>query len=1330
MSMDEQIRAEFGGARLILVDQTLSRTGGHYLTYNHSLAEAAKELGLDPVILASNMLAPDLLDMPGVVPAFSGSWHTPHNPVEPFAPCSAALPTCDTFASELMLALRRIRANPHDHVFIHTVGFYEVGEIQRALLQERLEDLPCFHILCRRDLDEAPIGSERRVSFEYAVKSLAVLARHGLDVRFYTDTPELSHHYTAETGVEFVTLPLPFGIDVLEAAMAEHAGERMGRSLTRFCYLGDAREEKGYQHLPQAIDGLPSDLKFGALQFVLQSNYNSPKGEPLVVRARGQLQQMPRRLVDLRMKPLNDPDYFAVLASSDAALIPYDVANYARRSSGVFTEALYAGALPIVPAGTSMANQLPKDFPTIYESVSHLSEIFALVHERKPELQAAIEKISTGWRRLHSPKNLIIQLLSTPCAQLVSKVDRVSAFAYRENPPSLPKSRPLSSAKPLVAVHVIDLESMYWRIGAGYVMRLQASAMVQIGASTFALMIVHKQLDERHEDRRLRPSYWVRQAEEVARELGYSGFWIVYEGRPANTEEVGLAAKFAAAAEIVPSDGFLRFLGNVQPDIIYTNYAQNFPVLQRCGLSGIPFVLESHDIQSHHNALYQEDIDADEEFATELSVYRRASAVSCLTEPDAQHLLEAGVRNVEHCLPLIDPTPPNSGVFAGVQDLAELLSASGAREPTVDISAAGRTGQLDQVRRLVNERRMNLLFVGGWHKPNIQGMDWFFEEVFKPHLEPANVNLFVVGGIFPEKARYPSDRIFWAGLLDRLDLVYAGAEIVIAPLLAGTGVNIKVLEALAIGKPVVGTSVAFRGIHGARETLGCFDDPEAFADRVLQLINRSHEREQAAQASRELYARLIQENNYALHVKALFGRAGLMADGQGRAVSVLTPNVTRLMPATRRVEPPLDWRGADPAIARYVRSVTDPWAETGQLEFSVREIENRANAAGVAAALHEIYVGQTAIALDNPDMARRLALPGPKPSDWREAWRRIELMAIERTAKPGALDIERASAGARTIGDVILSGGINASAARAAHPSQLHLFHPSSRSGVDMGLLANGFDLLIWAGRPGLGQPFVHWLMSDVIESNPVLRDASILLVGGQPPRNYKGGATVCIDEAANIDGLVAISRCAVFPTSEAMAVRPDWLRAALVFSALGKFVVAPGLGALGSRGKLLSLGQNEAVWRDALADIVSRGGAASPVPVEGVVPLEELEAHAPQFLKELKRLSEIDFDWSPANSALGAALHVLERGATLNRRQERELRARAGDERFERLAALQIQTWLDERLAIDVRHPAWRFVADLVADPSIAALLRTVRTIARNEVQPNRLIPFDNQDI
>jgi glycosyltransferase involved in cell wall biosynthesis len=79
------------------------------------------------------------------------------------------------------------------------------------------------------------------------------------------------------------------------------------------------------------------------------------------------------------------------------------------------------------------------------------------------------------------------------------------------------------------------------------------------------------------------------------------------------------------------------------------------------------------------------------------------------------------------------------------------------------------------------------------------------------------------------------------------------ADIVIVPLRIGSGTRLKILEAMAMSKPVVSTSIGCEGLDvTSGENIVIADAPEDFANAVLKLMNDSQERTRIAESGRKL----------------------------------------------------------------------------------------------------------------------------------------------------------------------------------------------------------------------------------------------------------------------------------------------------------------------------------------------------------------------------------------------------------------------------------------------------------------------------------------------
>ncbi len=143
-----------------------------------------------------------------------------------------------------------------------------------------------------------------------------------------------------------------------------------------------------------------------------------------------------------------------------------------------------------------------------------------------------------------------------------------------------------------------------------------------------------------------------------------------------------------------------------------------------------------------------------------------------------------------------------------------------------------------------------LLFVGGSSLPNVDGLKWFLSEVFPLVLKGCpDVVLEVAGAVAGSIPDH--DAVRKLGHVDDLRSVYARAQICVAPLRFGTGLKIKVVEAMGYGRPVIGTATAAEGFADLPAALGWVsDDAEDFAEAVLAFLQDEYLREKAA--SRQL----------------------------------------------------------------------------------------------------------------------------------------------------------------------------------------------------------------------------------------------------------------------------------------------------------------------------------------------------------------------------------------------------------------------------------------------------------------------------------------------
>jgi hypothetical protein len=124
--------------------------------------------------------------------------------------------------------------------------------------------------------------------------------------------------------------------------------------------------------------------------------------------------------------------------------------------------------------------------------------------------------------------------------------------------------------------------------------------------------------------------------------------------------------------------------------------------------------------------------------------------------------------------------------------------------------------------------------------PNTDGILFFIRDIWpKVAASHPQARLKIVGlNPTSEILAKRSSRIEVAGAVDDLRLHLASAAAVVVPLRLGGGTRFKVLEAMAMAKPIVSTTIGAEGIDAVHEThLLLADDPSRFAEAVLRTLD-------------------------------------------------------------------------------------------------------------------------------------------------------------------------------------------------------------------------------------------------------------------------------------------------------------------------------------------------------------------------------------------------------------------------------------------------------------------------------------------------------------
>lgn len=156
-----------------------------------------------------------------------------------------------------------------------------------------------------------------------------------------------------------------------------------------------------------------------------------------------------------------------------------------------------------------------------------------------------------------------------------------------------------------------------------------------------------------------------------------------------------------------------------------------------------------------------------------------------------------------------------------------------------------------------NREPYTMLFLGSFrHTPNLEALDWFLRRSLPHVLERCpRARLIVIGSDPPPRHSLPdpSNAVELVGFVDDIREALARYSVFVCPILSGSGMRVKLLEAFAAGIPVVSTRVGAEGLatkHG--EVCALSDDPAEFADHIIELFNDQEKARHLATRARSL----------------------------------------------------------------------------------------------------------------------------------------------------------------------------------------------------------------------------------------------------------------------------------------------------------------------------------------------------------------------------------------------------------------------------------------------------------------------------------------------
>jgi len=148
-----------------------------------------------------------------------------------------------------------------------------------------------------------------------------------------------------------------------------------------------------------------------------------------------------------------------------------------------------------------------------------------------------------------------------------------------------------------------------------------------------------------------------------------------------------------------------------------------------------------------------------------------------------------------------------------------------------------------------------MLFLGSFrHTPNQEALVWFTRNVLPVVLEKCpTARLVIVGSDPPARYSLPNfgDSIELRGFVEDVREPLSRYAVFVCPILSGSGMRVKLLEAFSAGIPVVSTRVGAEGLTAKDgEICALADDPGDFADRIVALFADSEKARKLAERAR------------------------------------------------------------------------------------------------------------------------------------------------------------------------------------------------------------------------------------------------------------------------------------------------------------------------------------------------------------------------------------------------------------------------------------------------------------------------------------------------
>lgn len=263
---------------------------------------------------------------------------------------------------------------------------------------------------------------------------------------------------------------------------------------------------------------------------------------------------------------------------------------------------------------------------------------------------------------------------------------------------------------------------------------------------------------------------------------------------------------------------YKKFERQVMPDVIYSQMVRTMPLVSR---SVVPKVMDFQD-------------------ALSMNTERRM---------DTAHGFWRYILHFE--FKMLRSTEYNAfKIFDGLTIISENDSEAIPHRKNGDIHVIPNGVDFDYFKPMEHEKKYDIVFCGNMrYEPNVHASNYLVKRVMPLVWEEFPKATLLLAGAYPKHkvSQLANDRVTVTGFVDDIRECYASARIFAAPMQTGSGLQNKLLEAMAMGLPCVTTSIANDSLQATLDTeILVGDTAQEFATHIINLLRNDEQRNELA----------------------------------------------------------------------------------------------------------------------------------------------------------------------------------------------------------------------------------------------------------------------------------------------------------------------------------------------------------------------------------------------------------------------------------------------------------------------------------------------------